>query len=240
MGIDSCAPHQTFGIFKSLNQALCAADISAIIYGFARIASFIEISLVHCVHTLEVKDLCGSGIAGLVASAAGLSRDGAVLYAACNAGVKLEPLQHLIAKSKGHQAAKRQIDEFEEEVEAAEMVGEGPDRRLNEGERLPSHLDAVTASWARHGFNVSYAEARRLVGLEAPAADQTDPREIWKGMGYDLSDPDMPRAKGLPEESGNPEAFLRVMQSFLGEVGEDTADLDGKWPLWPSPFEQDP
>merc|ERR1712050_626268 len=47
--VDSCPP-KGFGLFHALSESVCAADISAVIYGFGRIANFVSISFIHCTH----------------------------------------------------------------------------------------------------------------------------------------------------------------------------------------------
>jgi len=214
-----------------------------------------------CGSGLNLQAMCGAGIDALLVAVAGVTRMGANLYASCNIGLKLQAVQNLL-KIVNPGGEGLNFDEFNEEETAALMnsrrLGESSAAETSGPDLIAAMKEMRDAIWAKKGFNMSYSEARRLAGMEEDIFDKIgdpknikEPKDLWMKMGHNVTDPNSAAAKNfakmweLQENDNDPiskEAFVRVMQPFMKDIGEaEDEDIKNgdKWPLMPSHLEQE-
>jgi len=213
-GIRDACPPSGMGPMKRLSQSACAIDVSAVIYAFGKIASFIAIAIIHCTNALEFKLLCGAGVSVLVSSAAALGVSGAGLSATCDLGIKMAPLSQIAAQlsEAGLSVRRLESDAALRQAEDIKAVLQGLDYNYSDKaaappdfEDLDEALRVINALDAARAFGPTRQDVRGRFA---------SPGAVWQHMGHNLSE-----AEALEDHPhpGDAEAFVRLMQPVLEE-----------------------
>lgn len=65
------------------SQAFCTVDIAGAIYAFLQSIYFLNFAVVHCSDTLNTNAMCGAGVDGILATAAGVAYAGSSMHLTC-------------------------------------------------------------------------------------------------------------------------------------------------------------
>jgi hypothetical protein len=86
---NSCPPRNlglkfVKGPVYEIGQGLCAVDVAGIIAALAQTVMLLQLAVVECSDTLDLKAICGAGIDGIVGSMAGMAQAATGLHLACD------------------------------------------------------------------------------------------------------------------------------------------------------------
>jgi len=104
----SCPPANLFGeenpkvkgIVYEISEGSCAVDIESAITSFLLVIAQLELIAVNCVDTLNVRAICGAGIDGIFAAAAGIAQAATGIWLACDT-LQREPIKSLVTLARG-------------------------------------------------------------------------------------------------------------------------------------------
>jgi len=153
------------GLLYKLSVGLCNMHVSGALVSIFSIMIFAQLTAVTCTDELNLGAICGSGIVGILAGAAGISKAGTALWIACDVGQW--PVLHNLVRLI------RKVDMVSGNKITDLIRGMGSDDGGNStfGRRLHESLEE---------------ESPRVAELKAK---YDSPADVWKDLGFDLEDP---------------------------------------------------
>mmetsp|Transcript_34522 Transcript_34522/g.87668 ORF Transcript_34522/g.87668 Transcript_34522/m.87668 type:complete len:715 (+) Transcript_34522:72-2216(+) len=88
------------GIVYEVSEGSCAVNIESAITSFLLVIAQLELIAVNCVDTLNVRAICGAGIDGIFAAAAGIAQAATGIWLACDT-LQREPIKSLVTLARG-------------------------------------------------------------------------------------------------------------------------------------------
>jgi len=178
------------GIVYEVSQGQCAVNIESVITSFLGVIAILQLVAVNCLDTLNIRAICGAGVAGIFAGASGIAQAGTGLWLVCDT-LQTEPIHTLITAVRGIDAQTGLITNT--------MTGD---------------------SSGVFGRRLAEAEGHARNSIEDLKKRFATPEDAWKSIGYDMNNASAAfRKVHLPEPDFEAFASLVEEPEASGEGG---------------------
>jgi len=172
------------GPIYTIKEQMCTVDIGSVLVAFFGTMTFAQLLAVTCTDTINLGAICGSGVTGSLAAAAGIVKTAAGMAVACDTAQK--PIIHELL------SVARELDVKTGYAITKLMRSMGDDG-----------VDASVPAT----FGVRRLREAQISELKAKYATPVD---VWKSLGYDIEDPNAEWRRDA-EPAPIPDHFLHAI-----------------------------